>query len=149
MDFVNWPTDWDVWRDSGEGGLFAYVVWGTVDGSWVAGSKHCNIDVKPQIPIGDVLVSALGPLKDEFKDQGREFSELTREYTEQGYALASLEVQVEVSTAVFLGSTRSSLHNAGDYFSVGADDLTDEGKALVAALTAAYGEPTFLTYLDT
>lgn len=144
MNFVNWPTDWDVWSDSGEGGLFAYAVWSPVDG-------NCNIDVKPQIPLGDVLVSANGPLDDDFNAQSRDFRELTRgEYTEHGYAVASFDVQVEVSAAILLGSTRSSFHSRGDYFSVSVDNLTDEGRALIATLTAAYGSaPTYLTYLDT
>jgi len=143
MNLVTWPaSDYDGfgYRDSGEGGLFAYAVWPAQDG-------ECSVDVRPQMPLADVLVSARGPLHEDFEDQRRSYHyDSKADYEVQMYRL-----QEEAGTVVFLGSTSASLHDEGNgYFEMTADSLTPEGLAVVTALSAAYGtEATFVTYLDT
>jgi hypothetical protein len=146
MTLVNWPVpstepeDSD-WRSTGEGGMFAYAVWPTQ-------SAECMVDVRPQMPLPDVMVRAYGPMEPAFEAQSRNH----RYNPDANFYEEAFNDMEEVGTAVFLGSTYASLveHGGGSYFSVEASALTEAGAAMVAALTEAYGtEPTFVTYLDT
>lgn len=147
MTFVNWPfPDDQDYRDSGEGGLFAYVAWPTFD------DAECHIDAMPQIPLADVLVAAHGSLDEDFRLQARDYRRRDNSGEEVSYEEMMFDLQIALGTVVFLGSTSASLYSErkGEYFSATADSLTAEGRAVVDALSAAYGvEPTFLTYLDT
>jgi len=137
VNLVNWPEETEGYRDSGEGGLWGYVVWPLPD-------THCAVDTSPDMPMGDVLVDAHGPLADELQDS-------RAEYRPGAYAEMYYENRTSLGSALFLGSSWASSYNevAGSYFRVRNETLTDEGRALVATLTALYGEPTFITYLDT
>lgn len=147
MTFVNWPFSDDLgYRDSGEGGLFAYAAWPTFE------DAECHIDAMPQIPLADVLVAAHGSLDEDFKLQARDYHRRDNSGEEVSYEEMMFDLQIALGAVVFLGSTSASLYSErnGEYFSVTADSLTEKGKAMIDALTAAYGvEPTFLTYLDT
>lgn len=142
MTLLNWP-DWSEdssYRDSGEGGLFAYAVWDAPKG-------ECIVDVHPTLFTGDVLLRADGPLRSEFDAQRRNFN------TGSGsdYDRLMLSTAVTLGTVVLLGSTGGSFYNdhLGDYFSASRDSLTEAGLAVVTALEAVYGPATYLTYLDT
>ena len=148
---VNWPSwnyeDTDDWRDTGEGGLFAYAVWSN-------DTKHeCVVDVYPRIGVADVLAGVRGPLSGEFYNQNSEFSgamnEVFRDRTPA--EVVYYETQIAVDNVLFLGSTSGSwfADYLGEYFTVDTEDLTDEGRNIINAISALYGEPTFLTYLDT
>lgn len=145
MVFVNWPVDDETYRDSGEGGLFAYAV-------WAEPNADCFIDVHPQMPAPDVLVAAVGPMVEDFRLQ--RFNNSDRDYGNgpDSYSAEQFDLQVATGSVVFLGSTGGSYfqERGGSYFSVTADVLTETGRSVVDTLTAAYGtEPTFVTYLDT
>jgi hypothetical protein len=145
MTFVNWPFDDEAYRDSGEGGLFAYAV-------WPESKMACFGDVRPQIPAPDVLVDATGPLAIDFRAQRSNISENDYSDSDEGYSAKEFDLQVSVGSVVFLGSTGASLFSerGGSYFHATSEALTDAGRTVIETLTAAYGsEPTFVTYLDT
>lgn len=144
---VNWPR-WDDerYRDSGEGGLFSYVVWDSEE-------ANCSIDVFPSMGMGDVLSSVKGPLAESFRLQESDYASFsnsndgTTSWEEIHY-----NTQVPLGTVLFLGSTRGAFFedSIGEYFAVDESTLTPEGSALVRSISEAMGsEPTFLTYLDT
>lgn len=137
MNLVNWPENTEGYHDSGEGGLWGYVV-------WPLPATNCAVETSPDMPMGDVLVDAHGPLAEELQES-------RAEYRPGAYAEMYYENRTSLGTALFLGSTWASSYNdtAGSYFRVRNETLTDEGRALVATLTALYGDPTFVTYLDT
>lgn len=142
-NLVNWPTYNDLnWRDSGEGGLFAYAVWDTV-------KADCMVDVHPTMGAGDVLVQANGPLRRAFDDQYNDYS-MDRDYTD--YRAHWARHLVTAGTVVFLGSTGGSFYSdaQGEYFNVDYVDLTAEGVRIIDTLNAVYGQKaTFVTFLDT
>lgn len=145
MDFVNWPHDDEAYRDSGEGGLFAYAVWPEAE-------MKCFADVSPQMPAPDVLVDATGPLAIDFRAQRSIVNSDEYSDSDEGYTAKEFDLQISTGAVVFLGSTGASLFReyGGSYFHVTAEALTVDGRNVVDALTAAYGaEPTFVTYLDT
>lgn len=145
MTLLNWPT-WSEdsgYRDSGEGGLFAYAVWDTP-------KADCYMDVHPSLFKGDALVRADGPLRGEFDEQVRDFTnEMSR--ADFDYDRATLSSAVTLGTVVFLGSTSGSFFDdrVGDYFTASRDSLTEAGLTVISALEAIYGPATYLTYLDT
>lgn len=141
MTLVNWPAPADPYRDTGEGGLFAYAVWDHPD-------TNCVVDAFPQFGMADVMVRAVGPLAETFERMERNYLRNSGGSYEDTY----LDSLTGVGSAIFLGSTGSSLfnENVGEYFIVDAGALNDAGRTVVDALSAAYGsEPTFITYLDT
>lgn len=144
MNLVNWPEDTEGYpdviggyRDTGEGGLWGYVV-------WELPKTNCAVDTSPDMPMADVITDAHGPL-------AVELQEVRSEYRTGAYYENYYENRTRVGTAVYLGSTGASSYNdaVGSYFRVRNETLTDEGRTLVATLSALYGEPTFITYLDT
>lgn len=145
MTFVNWAHDDEGYRDSGEGGLFAYAV-------WPEPKMTCFGDVHPQMPAPDVLVDATGPLAMEFRAQRSNVDADDYNDSNEGYSAKEFDLQISTGTVVFLGSTGASLFReyGGSYFHVTSESLTDAGRIVIETLTAAYGsEPTFVTYLDT
>lgn len=136
------------YRDTGEGGLFAYATWSLEDVK-----QDCHIDVRPYMNFGDVRVQSVGPDEKLFRWQDKNYQEISnsgKPFDEQYNAIATNIVPAMV--AVFLGSTSASLFNdnSGDYFVVTEDSLTEEGLALVKALEGIYGsKATYSTYLDT
>ena len=154
MTFVNWPgySDDGEYHSTGEGGLYAYVVWGVPE-------TKCHVDVSPCLAPADVFVSAIGPLSEDFALQSKSYNhpydrdddEYSDSYVDD-YELQEHRSEVPAITVVFLGSTEGSFYSErlGRYFEVNAAALTDVGASTVTALTQAYGsEPTFITYLDT
>jgi hypothetical protein len=145
MTLLNWP-DWSKdsgYRDSGEGGLFAYAV-------WAAPKAECSVDVRPSLFKGDVLVNAIGPLRAEFDAQERRYRNGSSG-ADVNYKDLTLSTAVTLGTVVFLGSTAGSFFDdrSGEYFIATETALTETGIAVVSNLEAIYGEATFLTYLDT
>jgi hypothetical protein len=145
MTFVNWPVDNEAYRDSGEGGLFAYAV-------WPESKMACFVDVHPQMPAPDVLVDASGPLATDFRSQRSNVNDSDYSDSDESYSAKEFDLQISTGAVVFLGSTGASLfrEHGGSYFHVTSEALTDVGRTVIETLTAAYGsEPTFVTYLDT
>lgn len=145
MTLLNWPT-WSEdsgYRDTGEGGLFAYAV-------WASPKSECIVDVHPNLFMGDVLVRADGPLRSELEAQRREFSR-GMNAEDVNYERLMISSAVTLGTVVFLGSTSGSFFDdrGGDYFTASRDSLTEAGLAVVSALETVYGPATYLTYLDT
>jgi hypothetical protein len=151
---IAWPAlgEETGWRDSGEGGLFVYAV-------WPLPATECHVDAMPLLGHGDVLVGAAGPLRTAFLPYySPEAGGCIRVRPVFGYdeeedaedLSTSLRLAV-TGTVVFLGSTGSSYFHdgGGDYFTATGSTLTEAGAAFVASLTALFGEPTFVTYLDT
>lgn len=142
MQLVNWPGSYDdsEYRDTGEGGLFAYAVWN------LPPKNECTVDTAPALAKADVLVDAIGPLFTDFAHQSRGLSRTG------DFDLDEHNSEISLGTVVFLGSTGASLYDEhdGDYFKVVRESLTEDGTKLVNTLTNHYGtEPTFVTYLDT
>lgn len=146
---VNWPVtsyygDEDEqgygYRNSGEGGLMVYAVWGYIT------APSCLNDV--YLDTSEVLVSAEGPL-----------AELISRHQKEAQSADVVggggDWNLRVSAAVLISSTGESIYGesftgSGDYFSVDRSDLTESGLAIVTALEALYGEPaTLVTFLDT
>lgn len=145
MALINWPElgEASAYRDSGEGGLFAYAV-------WAPQKDECFVDVRPAMTVPDVLVRAVGPEASEFTEQSKEYNSLVSG-RDMNYYEATLRSLASFGTVVQLGSTGASLYSeqAGDYFYVTREGLTEAGLALIETLEAVYGEATFVTYLDT
>lgn len=145
MVFVNWPYDDENYRDSGEGGLFAYAV-------WPEAKMACFSDVHPQMPAPDVLVDATGPLAIDFRAQRSIINADDYGDSDESYSAKEFDLQISTGSVILLGSTGASLFSerGGSYFHVTSEALTNAGRIVMEALTAAYGsEPTFVTYLDT
>ncbi len=118
--WVNWPSEQDDYKDSGEGGLAVYAIW--------------NQDT-PEVCLSST------------------FGRLTTDVilTKDGHRPPVMHDEY-MSGFVYLGSTGGSWwsEDVGHYFQATAEDLTDEGKALVKALSDLYGyEPVIVTFLDT
>lgn len=154
LNLINWPSPGfiggsePVYRDTGEGGLFAYATW-----SLENVKQDCFIDVTPSMNFGDVRVASVGPDEKLFRWQTKNYEELSnsnRPFDEQIEKMISNTVPA--MGAVFLGSTSFSLFDdkVGEFFIVTEDALTEEGLAIVKALETVYGsKATYSTYLDT
>lgn len=153
LNLIKWPSiavegNEPIYRDTGEGGLFAYATW-----SLENVKQDCFIDVAPSMNFGDVRIASVGPDEKLFRWQTKNYEELSNSnqtFQEQQEKLISNTVLT--MGAVFLGSTSSSLFddNTGEYFIVTESALTSEGLAIIKALEGAYGaKATYSTYLDT
>ena len=153
MELVRWPTPVEGYRDTGEGGLYAFALWETPPEA-----DNCHVDFIPRVDLWDVATGFHGPLapalREAESDTLKALEEASRipgylesaAYAEAGVALSTVNVIVP------LGSTGASLYSEekGEYFSVeGMRDLTPPGCALLATLAAIYGKPTYATFLDT
>lgn len=125
------------WQDTGEGGLFAYAVVRENSDNAVAPRERggCCVDVHNTLNRPDVQVwgpSLWTPLYgNDMRDQRSMQSE-------------------SLIASVFLGATNQALYseNEGDYFRVSEESLTEDGKAIVRALSLL-GQVEYLTFLDT
>lgn len=142
-NFVNWPGFSDPeWRNTGEGGLYAYAVWDDV-------AKECFVDTFPRISVADVFIAAHGPLSSDFGEQYRRYAH-DHDYTD--YEARDHRHEISFDAVLFVGSTIGSFYSdhAGSYFSVDRIDLNPEGLRVIETLEAVYGsKATFVTYLDT
>lgn len=139
---VNW--NFDTHRDTGEGGLFAYAVFPKPE------KFECFMDVHPTINHWDVVIAAVGPMSADFREAEQIFyADMSKPLDERPDNW--LEAAVQIGAIVFLGSTNASLwsENEAHYFTVTRDTLTGKGVAMMDALAAVYGEPTYVTFLDT
>jgi hypothetical protein len=179
QEMVNWPGPFDSYHDSGEGGLFAWMVVpeATSDGEDLApnvAGYNCHVDVeaylsRPRVALRapDVCISAdrvkvyephdykngwitrSMELDRLIQQQPGDHRELRRAVIQ---SLGSDDLSVPMLAAVFLGSTCHSLwdERMSSYFEVTPDSLTEGGKALYNGFQAAYGvDPMILTFLDT
>jgi hypothetical protein len=129
------------WRDSGEGGLFFYAVWDN------ATPANCSVDASPALHMADVLVGAHGPLAKRFDEQREAWRAAA---DARDYERAYIDSGISFDTVLLLGTTSASLFY-DDYFQIrDLSDLTEAGRGIVQAISAAMGtEPTFVSYLDT
>ena len=142
-DTVNWPAtgygDEDGYRDSGEGGLMVYAVWGYYGQDAPSFLSEVSLNMK------EVLVSAHGP----------EAERITRNEIENQRARNSGKEEPNpelYASVVLLGSTEASLYSErlDSYFQVTRDELTEKGLTILEGLEALYGrEATLVTFLDT
>lgn len=125
INMVNWPAAVFPWKDSGEGGLYTYLIVVAPEDYETA----CIIDCNPWMNVPDVC---LNPPKGWWP---------SGDYERQEYPIAVL----------FIGSTSCSLCGDGEYFMAHYNDLTSEGKALYSVITNAYEDCTIriVTFLDT
>jgi hypothetical protein len=126
---VAWPES-DAWRDTGEGGLFAWLVVPAKEYDTAA-----TVDCWAMLSDPDVALN--------HKDLWPHAGSFSREEDENSAPLAA---------AVFLGSTRASLWNdeGGTYFIATAGDLTKAGADLHALLYELFGvRPLIATFLVT
>lgn len=137
----------EVWMnglsDSGEGGLFAYAIWETLPGP-----NDCYVDGQPMLTEANVLIGATGPLANIIIQRPNDYLQNYDEWREQ--YLQDLQ-GIGIGAFVFLGSTSQSLwqEDAGEYYTITEDNLTPKGKTIIDAISAMYGQPTYVTGLDT
>lgn len=178
QEMINWPTADKRYQDSGEGGLFAWMVVpeavtdGDAAGANVYGN-NCCVDVsgylsrpramitRPDACVSPERVKLYEPYdyRNSWFDQQRKIEEalggpqanasLVRAVRQ---TMGSDDLSVPLLASTFLGSTCLSLwdEQAGAYFAAGFEHLTDPGKRIYEAQREAYGvEPIILTFLDT
>lgn len=127
------------YRDSGEGGLMVYAVWGYY------GQEAPSFLSEVSLDMGEVLVSVLGPEAERINRNEIE----NRRARHRGQEEPFPELY---SAVVLLGSTEASLYSErrGSYFQVTRDELTEKGLAILEGLEALYGrEANLVTFLDT
>lgn len=177
-ELVNWPETGHRYRDSGEGGLFAWMMVpeaissGEAHGPEAAGFNNCYVDVsaylsRPRIMLNrpDVCVSAQGrnvythwDFKNSWFQRSKEIGQ--RLDPDKDYrlkqalhqAMGSDDISVPMLASIFLGSTCHSLwdETLGCYFEVSHPYLTQDGKLQYELWQRVYGvDPIILTFLDT
>lgn len=161
QSMVNWPVGGDAYHDTGEGGMYAFLVIPTKE---TDPEDACVVDVALHLTRPDVCVSGERELWEPFNYHTSGSTRLHHvrsalERTDQPELKSKLEhlvgedeLSVPLRTAVFLGSTGASLATAkgGGYFEATRDDLTPAGEALYDCLHQAYGtRPRIATFLDT
>lgn len=177
QEMVTWPDPTGSFRDSGEGGLFAWLIVpealssGEAYGANVYGN-NCHVDVSAYLSRPRVMLTSpnvcVSPERskiftpyqhrDSWFDHTRELLERLdkagdRPLKQALYrSMGADDVSVPMLAAVFLGSTHHSLYDetAGAYFRVRFEHLTQQGKQVYEALRLVYGvDPLILTFLDT
>lgn len=165
---INWPVGDDRYHDTGEGGMYAFLVVPSsdifTDAARVTGVDACIVDVALHLTRPDVCVSGERELWDPFDYHTCGSTRLHHvrsalERTDQKELNSKLEnligedeLSAPLRTAVFLGSTHASLATTrgGGYFQATRDDLTPAGETLYDCLHQAYGtRPRIATFLDT
>jgi hypothetical protein len=143
-ELINWPVPWSGtgYRDSGEGGLCAFLVYPYPEGEWKYDNRpeNCHVDTWAYMPWPDVFIG--GAKKDEF--WSGEYNWESDEPFDH-FSKACLAV-------IFLGSTNNALFSddAGEYFIATEYHLTPAGKAVKQNLDIVYDqEGKILTFLDT
>jgi hypothetical protein len=136
-NLIDWSNfDRQEYRSTGEGGLFVYAIWGVP-----LNGTECCVDVTPQLPFGN-LQHVSGPLSEEVTKWDIEASRT------QGGEYPSYEVE----NILLIGHTWDSYFSdfRGEYAGVDENDLTEEGREILDALSVVYGsKPTLVTFLDT
>lgn len=148
LNLVNWHG-FSGYEGTGEGGLFAYAVWSL--GEIFNSLSGPVLNSFPQLTSADVLTGIHGAEARRFQAADQNLSQLRANAPLDGLELEEYRTAPKIPVAVFLGATDSSLFSEylGEYFSVDALKLTEEGERLIDALEAVYGPATFLTFLDT
>jgi len=164
VNMINWPTPGVLYDDTGEGGLFAYLVVLAPERP----DDPCNVDVYAYLSEPDARVPfrmAEPQIWDEggYHDRARTRLHAARaalERADEGDLARSLthlrgedELSLGLRWAGFLGATSASLSNrhVGGYYEAIPDDLTPTGRAVYDALAKEYGEGDvhIITLLDT
>ena len=141
---VRFPIDDRTWKFSAEGGMFVRVmvpVYDThPDSSWIeccGGYVHVQMD---ETPVFDrALEKRLWPRMFDANGNPRE------EHCATDY------LSVPCLAVITLGSTGWSGDNDDGYWQCGEDDLTEDGRAILATLRTLYPDhpPVLTTWLDT
>lgn len=169
QEMVHWPAPTGWHSDSGEGGLFAWMVVPETASSGEAVeanvfARNCHVDVsaylsRPRVMLTrpDVCVSAEGrkvfepyDYDDAWLNRALDLGKLLDEHKGPEDArlrraliqtMGSDDVSVPMLAAVFLGSTSHSLWDeaAGQYFEVTFAHLTQDGKLLYELWQRVYG----------
>jgi hypothetical protein len=154
---INWP-DFATHRDTGEGGLFVYLVVPTQEGEaprdYSDPMEKCCIGTWPTLNMPDVVLSK-GADKYWHRDRyWQTWNKIDGDMVPRQavYEYADSMQSVHFLAVVLLGSTGMSWvnDNTEEYFIAQYDNLTDEGKALYKSLASLYSRsPIILTFLDT
>jgi hypothetical protein len=159
-DLIHFPNPVEPYRDTGEGGLYVVLAVPEPRGH----RYNCHVDVLINMGSPDATISDTGDLWAPGAQRGdgwqnaMDAQDALRKAGRDDLATWATRVidpeteqSVDLLAAVHLGSTPHSLWNdqAGRYWEAGVEDLTEHGRALHAALEAAYGAPRILTFLDT
>lgn len=162
QSMVNWPVGDDAYHDTGEGGMYAFLVIPTED--IASRADACVVDISLQLTRPDVCVSEERELWEPFNYHTCGSTRLHHvrsalERTDQTELKSKLddliggdELSAPLRAAVFLGSTSASLATAqgGGYFQATRDHLTTAGESLYDCLHQTYGtRPRIATFLDT
>lgn len=165
---INWPVGDDRYHDTGEGGMYAFLVVPSgdilTDAARVTGIDACIVDVALHLTRPDACVSGERELWEPLDYHASGSTRLHHvrsalERTDQEELKGKLddligedELSAPLRAAVFLGSTPASLATArgGSYFQATRDDLTPAGETLYDVIHQTYGtRPRIATFLDT
>ncbi len=169
QEMISWPVEGAHYHDSGEGGMFAWMVVpeavssGEAFGSNAYGT-NCHVDVggylsrprsfldRPDACVSTEAAAKLYEWRDYRKSwvqQSMEIGKILEQHT-QGTALSRAalyrtlgadDISVPLLASTFLGSTCLSLWNedVGRYFEAGRGDLTAQGRRLYDIQSEVYG----------
>ena len=161
---VNFPLPDDQWEDSGEGGLFVIMVVPRPEG-W--SHDYCHIDVVADIRLNRADCNVSAAARDlwepwEFRkndcDKQDKAVDFLKDAGEDELAHWALQARnwddfsVSMLAALHVGSTCHALLNRRTRrgWEARPEDLTEQGQAIRATMTTAFGiRPTLLTFLDT
>lgn len=160
---IRWPGGDDRYHDTGEGGLFAWMV--VPAEADKPGVDNCAVDTHLYLTRPDVMVSHAPEMWEpsDYRNTGWDRIERARDalktlpgHEEAAEGLVEVMGRDELSqalrAAVFLGSTPCSYNrnNGTGYFQATAEHLTLEGLRIYDGLQFAFGTtPQILTFLDT
>jgi hypothetical protein len=163
-DMINWPVRTGLYDDSGEGGMFAYLVVSEPQ----APDDACHVDVhaflsEPDVRLPYRMAEPRLWGSEDYHDRARTKLHAARAALERAgedelaKSLAGLrgddELSLPLRAAVFLGATGASLvhRGLGGYFEATPGDLTVTGRAVYEALAKEHGERAvhIITFLDT
>jgi len=166
MNMVNWPEPNRRWHDTGEGGLYAYLVV-PLEEEPRRSTGGCCVCTYTYLTRADVClngaddINAVWDPAPEFGEDDATHLDAAREtlrnigHTESADKLGNLigydQLSVPLAACVFLGATSNALYDDENetYFLVTHDRLNATGRALHAALQRQHPRPLLMTFLDT
>lgn len=167
LELVAWPEPGDRWRDTGEGGLYAFLVI-PADDTISRSTGGCCVCTYTYLTRPEICVTPGDAIKELWEDSpewGQEDSTKVHNarqkleaagHKDTADSLTNLigydQLSIPLAVSIFLGATSNALlDEKGDaYFHVQPQHLTAAGLDLYGALEKTHDHPPqILTFLDT
>lgn len=167
MNLINWPVNDTRYQNSGEGGLYAYLVV-PADGGVSRDTGGCCVCTYAYLTRPDVCLSPEGigiwdevPESEEWPLPPSPLHEAREELEKAGHKhtadklsnfLSYDTLSEALDVVIFLGATDRALitEETGTYFTATPDDLTPAGRTIYDTLAKEHvNRPVLLTFLDT